>query len=343
MHGLGIVGQFSENLLFNHVNLSPSAETNRTAAAFADFIHMSGCRGMIKIVNSYFEGAHDDAINVHGTHLKIVEQPEPNQVIVRFMHGQTYGFDAFYPGDAIAFLQTNSLTVYGENKVKQATFMSPREILLTLADPVDSGVNQGDVVENISWTPEVVIANNQFSRIPTRGILVTTPRKAVIKDNIFFQLFMSGILVACDAANWYESGRVNDLQIIRNKFIKCGFGGDPVIYIHPENTVYHPDCSVHQNILIEDNDFIMATDSLLDMKSTQHLNFNHNRVEGSSSVIKQSCVPLICLTACSDIDIKENKMNIHNKDVVLHHMSRDQLSLSDEQGLKVQIKPPIWE
>jgi phosphoglycolate phosphatase-like HAD superfamily hydrolase len=57
MHGLGLVGQFSENLTFDELNLAPRSETGRTVAAFADFIHLSGCRGKVEITNSQFIGA----------------------------------------------------------------------------------------------------------------------------------------------------------------------------------------------------------------------------------------------------------------------------------------------
>ena len=83
----------------------PRLETGRTVAAFADFMHISSCRGKVGILNSHFEGAHDDPINVHGTHLRIIDKPAPNQVLVRFMHGQSYGFDAFFTGDEIDFVQ----------------------------------------------------------------------------------------------------------------------------------------------------------------------------------------------------------------------------------------------
>ena len=53
-------------------------------------------------------------------------------------------------------------------------------------------------VENVTWTPEVEIRNNYFSRIPTRGILVTTRRKVVIEDNVFYRIPMSGVLVSDD-------------------------------------------------------------------------------------------------------------------------------------------------
>lgn len=105
MHGLGIVGQFSENLTLQRLTCAPRQETGRTAAGFADFVHLSGCKGKILICNGTFCGSHDDVINIHGTHLKITEKVGCNVCVVRFMHPQTYRFNAFYPGDHVDFIR----------------------------------------------------------------------------------------------------------------------------------------------------------------------------------------------------------------------------------------------
>jgi hypothetical protein len=42
MHGLGIISQFSENLIYKKVNIVPPR--GRTIAAFADGMHFSGCK-----------------------------------------------------------------------------------------------------------------------------------------------------------------------------------------------------------------------------------------------------------------------------------------------------------
>jgi len=66
---------------------------------------------------SQWPEAHDDAINVHGTHLRIVERLVGRKVKVRFMHPQTFGFMAFNSGDEIEFVRSDSLATYGANRV----------------------------------------------------------------------------------------------------------------------------------------------------------------------------------------------------------------------------------
>lgn len=65
----------------------------------------------IRIINSRFEGAQDDPINVHGTHLKVIAYEPGNKIVVRFMHPQSYGFEAFFPGDEVEFTEIHSYNV----------------------------------------------------------------------------------------------------------------------------------------------------------------------------------------------------------------------------------------
>ena len=92
------------------------------------------------------------------------------------MHHQTYGFQSFHSGDDIEIVNPETLLAEGTFKVKSAKMVSPREIEITLTKPVPANLlkNGTRVVENITWTPRVHIARCHFSRIPTRGILITT-------------------------------------------------------------------------------------------------------------------------------------------------------------------------
>lgn len=271
----GIVCQSTENISFNQTNFSPKPGSGRTNAGYADFIQVSGCKGKIEIMNSKFAGAHDDPINVHGTHLKVIDFISPKQIKLRFMHPQTYGINAFFKGDDIELVNANSLLCIEKAKVAKAQLINPREIILTLNHALcATTTSEKDlVVENITWTPEVQIINNYFSRIPTRGILVSTRRKVLIQGNTFYGMQMSGILVANDALSWYESGPVYDLTIRRNTFIDCG---DPVILIHPENKVFKG--CIHKNITIEENVFNLKTnkDKVIEAKATKNLIVRRN-------------------------------------------------------------------
>ena len=51
----------------------------------------------------------DDAINVHGTYLKIVQRIDDNTVVGRYMHPQAYGFYWGGKGDKVQFVRSNTM------------------------------------------------------------------------------------------------------------------------------------------------------------------------------------------------------------------------------------------
>lgn len=302
MHGLGLVCQFSENVSFERMELAPRPETGRTAAAFADCIHVSGCRGLIRVADSRFAGAHDDVINVHGTYLRVAGQPAADEVLLRYMHPQSYGFAAFFPGDRIEFIRSGSLAAFAEAVVLEAALAEPRVMRIKLDRNVPEELRDDDVVENVTWTPEVEIVNNRMARIPTRGVLVTTRRRALIEGNRFERMTMSAVLVAGDARSWYESGKAEHLTIRGNTFIECGDADNAVISISPETGERH---YVHSHIVIEGNRFVMRHASVLEASCTEHLTFRDNLIVHPGEL--QETGAAIRLFACDEVCVTNNR------------------------------------
>lgn len=280
IHGMGIVSQFSENLTFERVRIAPDPASGRTTAAWADCIQASGCRGKILIRDCIFQGAHDDAINIHGTHLRVVElDAEARRIRVRFMHNQTFGFAAFHPGDAVEFVHADSLATYGANQVTHAELLNPTDMMLTLQHPLPAEFRENDVLENVTWTPTVEIRGCKVAHIPTRGFLITTRQPVLVEDNDFHATHMPGILIENDAIGWYESGCVRDMRIRRNRFHHCG---EPAIHINPRNSVPNP--AVHQNIRIEENTFHLRRQLAIGAKSTSGLQILGNTIHSPKPI-----------------------------------------------------------
>ena len=299
MHGLGIVSQFSENLTFDHVDLAPRRGSGRTCAGWADLLHFSGCRGKIQVNDCEMFGTNDDPINVHGTHLRIVGRPAANQVLVRFMHPQSYGFEAFLPGDEIEFVSHVSLRAYATNQVQAVEPQGDKEILLTLEQPAPAIIADNDVIENVTWTPSVVVRNCKITLDSCRGFLLTTRRPILIESNTFVNTTMSAILIADDANSWFESGPVRDVTIRGNRFLHCA---EPVIAIAPENhpaTLPEP---VHHNIRILDNDFALNGHSAVSARCTQNLLIRGNRFSTRDLPIQTN--------TCIGVTITENELGV---------------------------------
>ncbi len=195
---MGIVSQFTENLTFQHVQVVPRPGTLRTCPAWADCFHFSGCKGKVLIDSCTFSGTQDDPINVHGTYLRLVQTEDHNRVLVRFMHTQTYGFAAFQPGDSVEFVSSASLRAYAASKVVRVERRSDTDWVLTLNDNVPD-FKQGDVLDNVTWYPDLTIRNCSVTMDSCRGFLISTRGNVLVEGNTFANTGMSAILIADDA------------------------------------------------------------------------------------------------------------------------------------------------
>ena len=293
--GMGIVSQFTENLTFQRVEVEPPEGTLRTCAAWADCFHFSGCRGDILVEECGFSGMQDDPINVHGTHLRITAKAAENQLLLRFAHGQTYGFAAFQPGDEVAVVSHASLCELPGNPRRKVTAIAPkpgdtsgREWLLTLDGPVPS-FGENDVIDNITWYPNLTVRNCHVTLDSCRGFLITTRGKVLVEGNTFNRCSMPGLLVEGDAEGWFESGPVRDMTIRNNTFIGCG------IQISPQNKSVKAEEPVHENIRIEGNFF---DDGGISAKSVRGLTIVNNRSPTGSLFIHTN--------ACTDVKAENN-------------------------------------
>lgn len=310
MHGLGIIAQFSENLHYENVVIAPREGSGRVIAAFADCTHFSGCRGQILIENCRFNGAHDDLINVHGTHLQVVEKLSPTKVRLRFMHHQAYGFPGFYAGDSTALLDAASLKIYAHRVVTSAKLVSEREMEVTFSAPLPADMKTGDAIENTTWTPALTVRNCQFGGTNARGILVTTRRKVLIERNVFYRTGMHAILIANDANGWFESGPVEDVTIRHNEFIECAYNNGQQNYtisIEPEIRKAAANYYVHRNIRITDNQFAQYDHPVLFVRSTEGLTFSGNMVRRTALFPVSRKRPNIVLENCRHVKIADNK------------------------------------
>ncbi len=276
MHGLGLIAQNSKDIALNGLRCLPSE--GRTCACFADFLHFSGCRGDIKITDGEFCGAHDDAVNVHGTHLKITQLTETG-IKVKFMHPQTYGINGFKSGDIIDSVNPETLLAEGSAAVKSVTEINPYELLLE-TENLQGEFKIGNCVENTSATARVNISGNVFDRIPTRGILVTTRKPVVIENNLFKNIRSACVLVSDDASSWYESGYVRDVTVKNNKF--TDFDG-VILSVKPENSKAFEGKPVHKGIKLIDNEIEKDGEfGLIYAKSTGDITVKGNKIIGKN-------------------------------------------------------------
>ena len=289
--GMGLLAQMSENITLDKFSVCLRGKDDpRYFTTQADATHFSGCKGLIRSVGGLYEGMMDDAINVHGTYLKVQKRIDDKTLVGEYMHGQSYGFEWGRPGDAVQFIESKTMEVLGEqNKVAAIeTADKPdghgvKQFRITFEKPVDPAISEVGTygIENLEWTPEVYFADNVIRNNRARGSLFSTPKKTVVEKNVFDHTSGTAILLCGDCNGWFETGACHDVQIRNNKFINALTNQfqftNAVISIYPEI----PDLKsqkryFHSGIVIEDNEFETFDMPILYAKSVDGLVFRNN-------------------------------------------------------------------
>jgi quercetin dioxygenase-like cupin family protein len=341
--GLGILSQYSEDLTFRKVNSVPNPAKHRILSGHDDGLHYSNCKGQILVDSCRFLHLMDDPINVHGTSVRIIEKKNDRTLVCKFMHPQSIGFVWARVGERIGFIENDAMNTVAEGVVESFRTIDPEVFEISFHDPAPSSVTSGDALENLTWTPDVLIRNSFFGSNRARGILVTTPGKVVIENNIF-ESSGSAILIAGDANQWYESGAVRDVLIRNNIF------NDPcmtsmyqfcegIISIYPEIPKPELNKPFHRNIRIENNEFHPYDYPVLYAKSVSGLTFSGNRLIRSTAF--EPFHPrkvMISLENCLNINVAGNTFtgDVLGMNISLAGTPRKQLKIDSRQKLKIE-------
>ncbi len=257
MHGLGMVSQFCENISYTNCDFTPAH--GRTSASTADFFQFSGCKGQILIDSVKANGAHDDYVNVHGTHLRIVRKNNRKKTItVRFMHHESWGFQAFEIGDRLEFIKWDTLIPYAKTVVKGYKRLNATDIRLYLDRELPDSIVVGkDVVENATWTPNLHVKNCEFGLTCGRGVLCTTRGEVIIENNLFKNVWGPALLIEDDCNFWFESGYTNKIVFRNNTLDHCDYRkmypGSPVVRYSPKVMNEESTAFVHGCLVFEGN------------------------------------------------------------------------------------------
>ena len=243
----------------------------------------------------------DDAINVHGTYLKVIRRIDDRTLVGRYMHDQSWGFRWGEPGDSVQFIRANTMELTGNvNRIDsirpydRATEKGAREFLITFRNPIANEISENGAygIENLTWTPEVLFARNTIRNNRARGALFSTPRRTTVEDNFFDHTSGTAILLCGDCNGWYETGACRDVLIRRNRFVNALTSlyqfTNAVISIYPEipeldkqQQYFHG--GKGKGIVIEDNEFDMFDAPLLYAKSVDGLWFRRNIIRKNTA------------------------------------------------------------
>ena len=384
LHAFGVVGQLSKNITLDDVNFRNYEGSGRTGVGSADFVQMSGCGGTIRIVNSTFEDPQDDPINIHGTFLQVTERISDNKFKVHYQHHETSGFPNYYVGDEVEFVSKGTLLPIDGAKAKVTGVVGPDghggtmvagngdkadasktdldTIIVTLDTNMPSSVSaNAAALENVTYTPSVEIENNVFREMPVRGILVTTRKPVVIRNNEFDNVAGAAVYISDDVNSWYESGHDEDVLIEGNVFRRCGVNQNSYsafIQFDPTNNgAAEP---VHKNVRIKDNTFYFTngTGNIINAKSVNGLTFTGNKVLRFSvnekanpakttlaigesvamnvSAAEGTSINAFTFNGCRDVNISNN---IYDKGVTrrinITNMQNSEVKIGENEGVSI--------
>lgn len=278
--GMGIIAENSADITLDNFNITPSKD--RMVSTTADATHFVGCRGKIVLKNSTFENQLDDGLNVHGAYQKVVDILGSNRIGVRMGHDQQKGFTIGVEGDTLGFVRlSRSFFAYEQAVISSVEFVNGRYQIITLDRKVPESVKCGDLIENITAYPELLVQNCKIQNNRARGLLLSTPKKIVIRDN-FFSTEMDAILIPVESGHWFESGNASDLTIDNNIFQDCVHSGQNRGVIRfatdddNENIAF-------RNITISNNIFNHFDNWILEATNVDGLKFINNTITNSGS------------------------------------------------------------
>ena len=280
--GMGVIAQRSRDIELDHVQVTPSPGSGRVVSITADATHFVNCTGRIVMTHCLFENQKDDATNIHGIYAQIARQLAPNEIEVRLVHPQQFGFDFILPKERLELVHSPGMITYGEAMVKSVERLNKEYTRVVFTAPLPKELKTGDVVASAQAGPEVTIANCTIRNNRARGLLLGSRGKTVIEDNVFHTPG-AAILFEGDARFWFEQAGVRDLTIRRNRFENCNYGvwGKATIEvgagIDPSQRALS---RYNRNITIEDNLFrVFDSGRIVLAYSVDGLTIRKNRIE----------------------------------------------------------------
>lgn len=299
--GMGLIAQMCENITLDRFSVClRGADDPRYFTAQADATHFSGCKGEIISKNGLYENMMDDAINVHGTYLKVTKRISDNTLLANYMHSQSYGFLWGEVGDTVQFIDSRTMEIIdGQNIITsiaaqdKPTAHGAKEFLITFKNPIDTTINERGVfgIENLEWTPSVVFSGNTIRNNRARGSLFSTPRPTLVEDNLFDHTSGTAILLCGDCNGWFETGACRNVMIRKNRFINSLTNmfqfTNAIISIYPEipdlkNQKKYFHGGTGGGVVIENNVFETFDNPILYGKSIDGLVFRNNTIRLNS-------------------------------------------------------------
>ena len=138
------------------------------------------------------------------------------------------------------------------------------------------------VIENEDRSASLTVRGCHLGSCRSRGMIVTTPKRLVIENNIF-ESAGAAILIGGDAIYWYGLGGIRDVTVRGNLFTDsctlARYHNSPaMITINPEIPKPVKGEWYHKNVTVTENTFVSPDTPILYAYSVDGLTFENNRI-----------------------------------------------------------------
>ncbi len=319
---MSLIGQTTENVTMKKFNVRLRPGSTRYISASADATHFVNCKGLISFEDCVFENMLDDATNVHGTYMRIMEKLSDTCMAVNFGHEQQIGFPFVHIGDTLQIIDRGSLLGVETLVVSDVEIVNDNYYLIYSSKAIKTTIadRHSFAVENRTNSAAVHMKNCIVRNNRARSILLSTPKPVWIEGN-YFDSMMAGILIAGDANNWYESGGVGEITIRNNTFVNMGVGGEtpqsilqisPIIPEEERTKGYY-----HGKIVFEENTIKTFDSQVIYALSVKELIVRNNRfIQTKDFAPLFDNLAYLDFQNCGSVEVYANTYEGENKAVI---------------------------
>lgn len=282
--GMGIIAQGCRDITVKGFRTDYD-ERAGGATTTVDAMHFVQCDGRLEICDCRISHPCDDALNVHGVYTELLSVMS-DLLRVRLAHKEQHGFCPYREGDALRLIDEGTLDAVGAFVVSSYEWEGEGKDTLLLRGRLERskeriGSLSAVLVENPDRMPDLYLHHNEFYRYPR--IRLSGGGRMRVEDNRME--YAKGGLQLYDLSKfWYESGRIRDLTIRRNRFVRCADLGrsDDFISIGVSGFSDTDAPKIHEKIEISDNDFDGLFGFAVTAGGVRELILKNNRCEGRS-------------------------------------------------------------
>lgn len=308
---MGLIAERSENITLDSFNVVLKEGSGRMVTTTADATHFCNVKGTVTIKNCTFENMLDDATNIHGTYVRVNKIIDDYTLAVETYHPHQNGYLFGEAGDEVQIIDQMNLQPTTDPLIlKKVERVNEKISYITFNRSVKGKVAVYDGVENISWHASAIIENNIVRNNRARSLLISTPRKVVVRNNKLSSQ-MACFRLTGDLGLWNESGP-NEGLLIENNYIEDavygGNGPQSIFLIDPQYVDKKNFKGIYsKNITIRNNTIKTFDSSIMLAMSVDGLIFENNKVIQTNTykpIFPE--VTNVRIVNCANVSIKGN-------------------------------------